>query len=341
MTEAALGIDAIRGIFSKCALEGEAERRHCHHYSRGDKILDHSNPCGSPSGSAAGVAAGFAPLTLGTETDGSISQPAGRASLYAIKATVGGIITEGTSPTALSATAPIATTFVPELVEKQESDIVAASDRIEQSGAKVVRDVKLILYQALEINGRDALEEVWDHDFQQNIARFLEGCIDPPSDLWKYSLNTISRITRMKFHNDQGQLEDAIGNHISDEGYEKAKIFIRTAARGNGFDSIFANFDVDLVVSLLDWRVGWMSAAAGYPHANVLLGYSDDFNGRAYGLTIVAGAGHENKIVQFMSTWEASHPKHEKATASARQLGFWKGVYVAMIAMTAARMFKN
>ncbi|KAG8526852.1 uncharacterized protein KY384_008281 [Bacidia gigantensis] len=55
------------------------------------KWLRHSTPCGSSSGSAAGVAAGFAPVSVGTETDGSICLPATRAALYAMKATVGAI----------------------------------------------------------------------------------------------------------------------------------------------------------------------------------------------------------------------------------------------------------
>lgn len=67
-------------------------------YVPGDKILGHSTPCGSSSGSAVAVAAGFAPVALGTESDGSITQPAGRASLYAMKVTVGALDTKGTSP---------------------------------------------------------------------------------------------------------------------------------------------------------------------------------------------------------------------------------------------------
>ena len=56
-------------------------------------------PAGSSSGSAAGLAAGFAPLTIATETDGSITQPASRAALFGIKVTIGAVSTEGTSPT--------------------------------------------------------------------------------------------------------------------------------------------------------------------------------------------------------------------------------------------------
>ena len=55
-------------------------------------------PCGSSSGSAAGVAAGFAPVSIGAETDGSIGQPARRAALYAMKATVGIIDMTGIQP---------------------------------------------------------------------------------------------------------------------------------------------------------------------------------------------------------------------------------------------------
>lgn len=44
------------------------------------------------------MAAGFAPLALATETDGSIVQPANRAALYGLKATVGLISTKGTAP---------------------------------------------------------------------------------------------------------------------------------------------------------------------------------------------------------------------------------------------------
>ena len=66
--------------------------------AKGDKLLGHSTPAGSSSGSCVAVAAGFSPLSLATETDGSITQPAGRASLYGMKVTVGALSTQGTSP---------------------------------------------------------------------------------------------------------------------------------------------------------------------------------------------------------------------------------------------------
>ena len=47
------------------------------------------------AGSAVGVAAGFTPLSLGTETCGSVVMPANRAGIYAIRATVGSTPSDG------------------------------------------------------------------------------------------------------------------------------------------------------------------------------------------------------------------------------------------------------
>lgn len=69
--------------------------------SQARKSLTHTTfqtPAGSSAGSAVSVAAGFAPIALATETDGSVVQPANRAALYGLKATVGDVPTEGTAP---------------------------------------------------------------------------------------------------------------------------------------------------------------------------------------------------------------------------------------------------
>ncbi|KAK2594393.1 hypothetical protein QQS21_007899 [Conoideocrella luteorostrata] len=58
----------------------------------------HSNPSGSSTGSAVAVSAGYAPVSLGTETDGSLICPAGRASLYTIKPGIGYVPQDGMVP---------------------------------------------------------------------------------------------------------------------------------------------------------------------------------------------------------------------------------------------------
>ena len=56
------------------------------------------NPGGSSSGPAAGVAAGYAPVSIGSETNGSLVLPANRAALYTLKPTIGAVSTTGIIP---------------------------------------------------------------------------------------------------------------------------------------------------------------------------------------------------------------------------------------------------
>lgn len=63
-------------------------------------------PSGSSSGSAAAAALGLAPLTLGTETDGSIVSPASQQSLVGVKPTLGLVSRTGVLPIAPSQDTP-------------------------------------------------------------------------------------------------------------------------------------------------------------------------------------------------------------------------------------------
>jgi amidase len=60
------------------------------------------NPSGSSSGSAAGLSAGFAPLAVGTETDGSIVSPSSACGVVGIKPTFGLVSRAGIVPLSLA-----------------------------------------------------------------------------------------------------------------------------------------------------------------------------------------------------------------------------------------------
>jgi amidase len=60
------------------------------------------NPCGSSSGSGAAIAAGLASAALGTETDGSVTCPAGQNGIVGIKPTVGLVSRTGIIPISAS-----------------------------------------------------------------------------------------------------------------------------------------------------------------------------------------------------------------------------------------------
>jgi amidase len=70
--------------------------------ARGGQTLnpygDGRNPCGSSSGTGTAIAAGYAPLGVGTETDGSIVCPSSVAGLVGLKPTVGLVSRSGIIP---------------------------------------------------------------------------------------------------------------------------------------------------------------------------------------------------------------------------------------------------
>jgi amidase len=70
------------------------------------------NPSGSSSGSAAGLSAGFAPLAVGTETDGSIVSPSSACGVVGVKPTLGLVSRAGIVPLSLAqdTAGPMATT---------------------------------------------------------------------------------------------------------------------------------------------------------------------------------------------------------------------------------------
>jgi amidase len=56
------------------------------------------SPGGSSISSAVAVSAGYVPISIGTEIDGSLITPANRASLYAMRPTVGMVSRNGIIP---------------------------------------------------------------------------------------------------------------------------------------------------------------------------------------------------------------------------------------------------
>jgi len=326
----------------------------------GEKLLGHSTPGGSSSGSAVSVAAGFAPLALATETDGSIVQPANRASLYGLKATVGHISTKGTAPwspltdsigamartpedlanvmgtllkrpdLAAETTArsweglrvgfvdPSLWGFVPficdpnaVLINQQHRGLQQASEAISANGGYVQQPVLLTSMDQLVLeDGEDALEQLWNHDFEPGWNKYLAGYQHPPvrtlAELVKFNKDHAD-MALPSAHPGQQLLEGALNDTLSEEKYAKGKKMIRQAAGKDGIDRVLEEFKLDVIIGPMDGRIPTIAAAAGYPVGTMPLGYSKD-NGRAFGACIISGAGSEAKILQAMSAWHATMP---------------------------------
>ncbi|KAL6693351.1 amidase signature domain-containing protein [Trichoderma pleuroticola] len=328
-------------------------------YVLGDKILGHSAPCGSSPGSAVAVAAGFAPVAMGTESDGSITQPAGRASLYAMKVTVGVLDTKGTPPQSpitdslggMAKSSGDLANFIGAMMEqayssyltktwagqkvafvdprkwelhpavceqieivreKQISEFLQAVATIRASGAEVTENVVLPQVDEMAWEGEDALETVWNSYLGGEINSFL-------NEYTESSVRTVEQLIQWNSdHKDlelppafpgQEQLENTLKINLTEEKRQEIVSFIRKIAKDDGFDRIFEETGAEVLIGPLDGRIVTVAAAAGYPAGVAPLGYADNYNGRAYGVAIVAKAGNEGKILQAMSAWEKTMPR--------------------------------
>ncbi|UPK98419.1 hypothetical protein LCI18_009354 [Fusarium solani-melongenae] len=84
------------GVGGLSALGGQARSAYVFEkVKKEDKDLANANPGGSSTGSALAVAAGYSPISIGGESDGSLTTPASRAALYALKCTPQTISTDG------------------------------------------------------------------------------------------------------------------------------------------------------------------------------------------------------------------------------------------------------
>ncbi|MCJ1371018.1 hypothetical protein MMC20_002233 [Loxospora ochrophaea] len=289
---------------------------------KGDKILGHSTPGGSSSGSAVGIAAGFAPLSLATETDGSIVQPANRAALYGLKATAGLLSTEGTSPwspltdsiggmakssddlAALFDTLAGGSNFSSSLGRSWEGLRVGFVDFLKWEFSPMVYNL---------LDGDDALEQLWNHDFAKAVDQFLmnydQSEVRSVADVVKFNNEHADKELPLEYPVQQ-LLTGSLGPTISSEKYAQGVQLIRTAAKTKGIDKTLDDFNLDVILGPMDGRIPTIAAAAGHPVATVPLGYAD-FNGRAFGMCIIAAAGSEAKIFQAMSAWEATFPKRK------------------------------
>ncbi|KAJ5799445.1 amidase family protein [Penicillium psychrosexuale] len=117
------------------------------------------HPCGSSAGSVAAVAAGFAPLALGTETQGSISCPASFTALYGLKVSTGVLSRSGI----LSSS----TTFdSPGILAKSAWDIAALLTEIDGVDD---RDPITFESEGLLVNYTNSLDASWA-DFRIGVA---------------------------------------------------------------------------------------------------------------------------------------------------------------------------
>lgn len=118
-------------------------------------------PGGTSGGSAAAVAAGLAPVALGTDTGGSVRNPAGHCGVVGVKPTYGGV---------------------------SRSGVIAAASSFDQIGAlgKTADDVSVVMET---IMGEDPLDSTTLPDDRRGEARAMKKKIGVPREFFKEGLD--------------------------------------------------------------------------------------------------------------------------------------------------------
>ncbi|KAI0096016.1 amidase signature domain-containing protein [Nemania sp. FL0031] len=160
------GLSALGGQAKSVYVTGEIRRE--------DKGLANINPGGSSTGSALAVAAGYTPISIGGEAHGSLTTPASRAALYALKCT-------------------------PQTISSQGIFLIAPTFETIGGMAKSVRDlidITEIILQAAEEQKSLKVK------LRRNFESLTLGFVDPPT--W--------RLPDFLFDSDEAYLADIKSN---------------------------------------------------------------------------------------------------------------------------------
>lgn len=122
--------------------------------------------------------------------------------------------------------------------------------------------------------------------------------------------NSRSELTKLACPT-QETLLGVLKDNMTKEQFEKRYHLMRDTARKN-IETVLSDNKIEIILAPGDARMASVAALAGYPHGAVPLGFAE-FNGRAFGLNVLARAGEEDKIFAFMGAWEATFPQARQA----------------------------
>ncbi|KAF2970834.1 hypothetical protein GQX73_g2780 [Xylaria multiplex] len=325
------------------------------------------NAGGSSSGSAVAVAAGLSPISIGTETMGSLIMPSDRSALYTIKPTLKIISQEGLIPVTYEADSagPMtksvldlanlldilvdpSKTSVPEggyrsavtgkwgdirigvvepadwlfptkivKYEQQASDQMLrewelAYEKL-RTVAKTVKPVKLLSLEEATLGGTKNIWTAFASTFKDSLEDYL-GSIDNSKvrtleDLIKFNEEHAEQELPPSADNQAGFIR-ALHAKMPDDEYRELIDFARDRCGKNGIDKVLEENEVDIIIGPGDGPMINIAGTAGYPSATLPLGYLD-FNGRPFGLQILAKAHQEALLIEAQSAWEATFAKRQ------------------------------
>ncbi len=283
------------------------------------------SPCGSSSGSGAAAAMAFATVTVGTETDGSITCPAGAQSLVGLKPTVGLVSGDGIVPVATSqdcagpmtrtvadaaallgaltgqdvelrpdalAGARLAAPPCPDDLHPDERELfLAALETMRGQGAQVV-DVPALA----ETNELPLLVHEFARDMDAYLARLPVGApMRTLADIARW--NDEHATQALKFGQTLVRAALEVDHDAQHAAYVAGRARDVAVAAEHGIDAAVAAHRVAAIVTP-SWRSAGVSARAGYPSLAVPAGYRSS-DRRPFGITLLGPSRSEATLLSL------------------------------------------
>ena len=276
---------------------------------------------GSSSGSAVSVTADLVPVSIGTETDGSIVAPASANSVVGFKPTRGNISSEGIFPLLrkVDTAGPVAKSVKDAAIAYQAASGIRISTEFQKdalTGKRIgvagyeYNDGEMLsrMKTKLEELGADVIDvDLTSEDviifnnirlsFKQEFEEYAKTYglpIKTLDELLKYNQEEPER--RIKYGQDY--LEDAQAAQDTDS--DEMELSIQSAEQILG--DLFQSKSLDGIV-FLNSSGSTIPAAAGYPELAVPFG--KDKKGVPQGVTFVAQPGEEEKLLNLGYSFEA------------------------------------
>lgn len=278
------------------------------------------SPSGSSSGSAVAVTANLVPVSIGTETAGSIIGPSAVNSVVGFKPSRGWVSNEGIFPliSKVDTAGPIAKTVkdviiaynaikgetvsvTPDIADLKGVVIgFAAYDyvdeevqqnlrmELEKQGARLV-DVKL---DESEVSVQNIISLSFKQDFEA-YAKSYGLPIQKLSDLLEY--NKADKKRRMRYGQDLLEESDAVEKpdmDAIDKSIKNSRMVL---------DAVFEEQDLDAIV-FLNSKGSTIAAAAGYPELTIP--FKATKKGIPQGATFLAREGEEEKLLHIGYAFE-------------------------------------
>ena len=307
------------------------------------------NPAGSSSGSGAGCAAAMAAVAIGTETSGSILNPATANSLVGIKPTVGLISRRGIIPLSHSqdTAGPMARNVSDAAVLLEAMKCFDALDMPVTAG----ENNALVTEQYWQSHTSDYTKALRKDGLQgMRLGIYVKPSEADMLNLWQNTLQRLQELGAVLVYSEKGEaLDYIVKNNATELPWVSELLHLDFASdmqrsrqvqleeiawsRTATLDKLFQQYNLDALISF-NGGTTRIAAKAGYPSITVPAGYRDvahdqypvnlQFTGQAFSEFKLIGMAYafEQATKARKAPGMANKKKLQEAIDEAKELGF-------------------